>query len=153
MCVVARRTPHPRLSALAEARACSAAPVSAAVVVRAPYQWTPATRSRSAFIHDGRVNGVGTGRPRSPAAAAAAPVASPTCAGKWRGRRRDDRGRRAKSAVSTSDVMPTSRCGGSRERGFQARAWRGRGGSSPRARHPPRRAALRHATPPSDLQP
>uniref|UniRef100_A0A2A4J9F3 Uncharacterized protein n=1 Tax=Heliothis virescens TaxID=7102 RepID=A0A2A4J9F3_HELVI len=79
-----------------------AAPVSAAVVVRrAPYQWTPATRSRSAFIHDGRVNGVRAGRPRS--AAGVAHVREKMA------RRRDGKGRRAKSAGRTSVVMAKRR--------------------------------------------
>lgn len=90
-----------------------AAPVSAAVVVRrAPYQWTQATRSRSAFIHDGRVNGVRAGRPRS--AGGVAHVREKMA------RRRDGKGRRAKSAGRTSVVMAIQRRA-ARARG--RRAW------------------------------
>lgn len=98
-----------------------AAPVSAAVVVRrAPYQWTPATRPRSAFIHDGRVNGVQAGRPRS--AAVVAHVREKMA------RRRDGKGRRAKSAGRTSVVMAKQR------RAARARA-SGVGAEARRSRH------------------
>lgn len=71
------------------------------VARRAPYQWTPATRSRSAFIHDSRVNGVRAERPRS--ASGVAHVREKMA------RRRDDEGRRAKSAGRTSVVMAVRR--------------------------------------------
>lgn len=80
------------------ARAYRGPPRESSVVVRrAPYQWTPATRSRSTFIHDGSVNGVRAGRPRT--AAGVAHVREKMA------RRRDDEGRRAKTAASTSVVM------------------------------------------------
>lgn len=97
-----------------------AAPVSAAVVVRrAPYQWTPATRSRSAFIHDGRVNGVRARRPRS--------VAGIAHVREKMARRRDGKGRRAKSAGRTSVVMAKRRrAARARASGVGAEARRGR---------------------------
>ncbi|CAH2243820.1 jg7070 [Pararge aegeria aegeria] len=99
---------------------------AAVVDRRAPYQWTPATRSRSVFIHDGRVNGVRAGRPRL---AAVAHVREKMA------RRRDDDGRRAKTTGRTSVVMARSvRCASTR----------GHGGS-PRARASPRfRSCCRH---------
>lgn len=96
-----RRAENATSSTEAQAERCGrayAAPVSAAVVVRrAPYQWTPATRSRSAFIHDGRVNGVRVRRPRL--------AAGGTHVREKMARRRDGKGRRAKSAGRTSVVM------------------------------------------------
>ncbi|CAH0720043.1 unnamed protein product, partial [Brenthis ino] len=63
---------------------------AAVVDRRAPYQWTLGTRSRSAFIHDGRVNGARAGRLRS---AVVAHVREKMA------RRRDGKGRRAKTGV------------------------------------------------------
>ncbi|CAG9787741.1 unnamed protein product [Diatraea saccharalis] len=84
-----------------------AAPVRAprpVVARRAPYQWTPATRSRSAFIHDGRVNGVRVERRRSAGGSGGVAHMREKMA-----RRRDGKGRRAKSAGRTSVVMAVRR--------------------------------------------
>lgn len=121
-----------------------AAPVSAAVVVRrAPYQWTPATRSRSAFIHDGRVNGVRAGRPRS--AAGVAHVREKMA------RRRDGKGRRAKSAGRTSVVMAGGAsaavqrgCGGSPQLLASRHAHAGHPAASAHSFHSPLSLALTH---------
>ncbi|CAH2047247.1 unnamed protein product, partial [Iphiclides podalirius] len=95
--LVARRAPHARLRRARNAEGVwHAAPVRRARGPRrAPYQWTPATRSRSAFIHGGRVNGVRAGRPRS---AGVAHVREEMA------RRRGGGRRRAKSAARTSVV-------------------------------------------------
>lgn len=90
---------------------------AAAVDCRAPYQWTLATRSRSAFIHDGRVNGARAGCPRS---AVVAHVREKMA------RRRDGEGRRAKTTGRTSVVA----CGDRADTCGQ--------GGSPRVRASPR---------------
>lgn len=92
------------------ARAFSSRPRRAqrpVVARRAPYQWTLATRSRSAFIHDGRVNGVRDGSPHS---AVVAHVREKMA------RRRDGDRSRAKSAGRTSVVMVIRRAARARGR-------------------------------------
>lgn len=91
---------------------------AAAVDRRAPYQWTLATRSRSAFIHDGIVNGARAGCPRS---AVVAHVREKMA------RRRDGEGRRAKTIGRTSVVVA---CGDRADTCGQ--------GGSPRVRASPR---------------